>query len=145
VNGTRTETIHGSGDQLHVRTSRIWRVDSLAALLDGPRARGAVVLRAVLDPPFGIRVEDGAPLTLVTVVRGEVWVRAAGRPPARVGPGGLAVVRGPEPYTVADAPDSPVRTVILPGQRSATVDGEELCDELDLGCGCGATGSTATP
>ncbi len=49
------------------------RVDVLEALLDGPRARGAFLLRALLDPPWSLRIEDEAPLTVVAVVRGEAW------------------------------------------------------------------------
>lgn len=36
-------------------------MDVLEALLDGPRARGAFLLNAQLDPPWSIRIEDGAP------------------------------------------------------------------------------------
>jgi len=31
-------------------------VDVLGALLDGPRARGAFLLRALLDPPWSLRI-----------------------------------------------------------------------------------------
>nr|WP_217632421.1 cupin domain-containing protein [Ruania alba] len=40
-------------------------MDALSALLDGPRARGAFVLRCLLDAPWSIRVGDEAPLALV--------------------------------------------------------------------------------
>jgi hypothetical protein len=43
-------------------------MDSVAGLLDGPRARQAFVLRSSLDPPWSLRIQDEAPLTLVTVV-----------------------------------------------------------------------------
>src|SRR5690349_15127653 len=49
-------------------------MDALAALLEGPRARQAFLLRSVMDPPWGLRIEDEAPLTLVAVVQGEAWI-----------------------------------------------------------------------
>src|SRR4051794_26908160 len=49
-------------------------MDALAGLLDGPRARGAFVLRVIMEPPWSVRIQDGAPLSLVAVVRGDAWV-----------------------------------------------------------------------
>ena len=49
-------------------------MDAVAGLLDGPRARGAFLLRSTMDPPWSLRIEDEAPLTLVAVVRGEAWI-----------------------------------------------------------------------
>ena len=43
------------------------RVDAMASLLDGPRARGGFLLRVELDPPWAMRIEDGAPLSLVVL------------------------------------------------------------------------------
>jgi AraC-like DNA-binding protein len=108
-------------------------VDAIVGLLDGPRARGAFVLRSILDPPWSLRVQDRAPLCLVAVVRGDAWVRPDGADPVRMRPGDIAIVRGPEPYTVADGPDTPPQLVIHPGQRCTTIDGEELHQAMDLG------------
>ena len=79
-------------------------MDALAGLLDGPRARGAFLLRSVLEPPWSLRIQDEAPLTLVAVVRGTAWVVPDDGEPVRLGPGDVAIIRGPEPYTVADDP-----------------------------------------
>ena len=49
-------------------------MDPLADLLDGPRARGAFLLRSVLNPPWSLRIQDRAPLTLVAVVHGTAHV-----------------------------------------------------------------------
>jgi Cupin len=46
-------------------------MDAVAGLLDGPRARGAFLLRSLLDPPWSIRIADEAPLCLVALTRGE--------------------------------------------------------------------------
>jgi AraC-like DNA-binding protein len=128
-------------------------MDALVALLDGPRARRAFVLRAVLDPPFGVRVEDGAPLTVVAILRGTVWVRShalsesSGAGDAvRLDPGDLLLARGPAPYTVADTPDRRPNTLILPGNVSTSLAGDPLCNELELGVrswGTRADGLTA--
>jgi len=108
-------------------------MDALTGLLDGPRARGAFLLRAVLDPPWSVRVRDRAPLSLVTPVQGRAWVVPDGGGAVRLGPGDVAVMRGPDPYTFADDPATPPRVVIHPGGRSATPDGEDLCDAMGLG------------
>ncbi|WP_431043154.1 AraC family transcriptional regulator [Streptomyces sp. P1-3] len=108
-------------------------MDVLAGLLDGPRARGAFLLRAILDPPWSIRVEDRAPLTLVTTARGTAWAVPEHGRPRLMGPGDVAIMRGPDPYAFADSPDTPPRTVIHPDGRSTTPDGTELCEAMDLG------------
>ena len=108
-------------------------MDALVGFLDGPRARSAFLLRSSLDPPWSLRIEDGAPLTLVAVVRGQAWVLPDGGPPTRLDPGAVALVRGPEPYTVADSPATAPTVVIHPGQVCTTVDGEPLHDVMDLG------------
>ena len=49
-------------------------MDALVGLLDGPRARGAFLLRSVMSPPWSLRIQDRAPLTLMTMLRGDAWV-----------------------------------------------------------------------
>jgi AraC-like DNA-binding protein len=120
-------------------------VDAVAGLLDGPRARGAFLLRSILDPPWSLRIEDEAPLTLVAVVRGEAWILPDSGTPALLGPGDVGIVRGPDHYTVADDPGTAPRAVIHPGQRCTTPDGEELVLMRDLGVrtwGTSSRGST---
>jgi AraC-like DNA-binding protein len=120
-------------------------MDALTGLLGGPRARGAFLLRALLEPPWSIRVQDQAPLALVAVVRGEAVLLPDGGAGARLAPGDIAVLTGPTPYTFADDPATPAQIVIHPGNLSTTVDGTELCAELELGVrtwGNSATGST---
>ncbi|MUL40618.1 AraC family transcriptional regulator [Streptomonospora sp. PA3] len=108
-------------------------MDALAALLEGPRARGGFLLRVAMDPPWAVRVQDGAPLSLVAVLRGRVWVTGEGAEPRRVPPGGAALMRGPDPYTFADSPATDPRIVIHPGQRCTTPAGEPLSERLGLG------------
>jgi AraC-like DNA-binding protein len=108
-------------------------VDALTGLLDGPRARGAFLLRSIMDPPWSLRIRDEAPLTLIAMVRGEAYVVPDDAVPVRLEPGDVAIVRGPDPYTVADDPATPPQVVIHPGQRCTTPDGEDLHERMDLG------------
>ncbi|BCJ36454.1 AraC family transcriptional regulator [Actinocatenispora thailandica] len=98
-------------------------MDPLDALLTGPRAHGAFLLRSSLAPPWSIRVRDEAPLTLVAVAGGHAWVLPAASDPVRLAPGDVAVLRGPDEYTVADEPGTEPQAVIHPGQRCTAPDG----------------------
>lgn len=109
------------------------RMDAIAGLLDGPRARGAFLLRSSMDPPWSLRIEDEAPLTLVAMVRGEAWVMLEEGAPVRLDEGDVAILRGPEPYTFADDPATAPQILILPGQRCMTPDGIELSEMMDQG------------
>lgn len=98
-------------------------MDAVAGLLDGPRARDAFLLRSTLEPPWSLRIQDEAPLTVVAVVRGDACVVPEGGEEVRLAAGDVAIVRGPDPYTVADDPATPPQAVIHPGQRCTTPDG----------------------
>ncbi len=71
----------------------ISRVDALAGLLDGPRARGAFLLRMTMNPPWSVRIQDEAPLAIVAVVRGHAWVLPADQPGVRLTAGDVIVSR----------------------------------------------------
>ncbi|MFF4234484.1 AraC family transcriptional regulator [Actinomadura geliboluensis] len=108
-------------------------MDALTDLLDGPRARGAFMLRATLDPPWSVRIQDEAPLTLLSMVRDDAWLIPDEGEPQRVGPGDMVVFRGPDHYTVSDDPATEPQIVIHPGQRCTTPDGTSLSEAMDLG------------
>jgi AraC-like DNA-binding protein len=108
-------------------------MDAVASLLDGPRARGAFLLRSSMDPPWSLRIRDEAPLTLVAAVRGEAWIVQETGAALQLRRGDVAILRGPEHYTVADDPATPPQVVILPGQRCTTPDGVELEAMSDQG------------
>jgi AraC-like DNA-binding protein len=109
-------------------------MDAIAGLLDGPRAREAFLLRASMDPPWSLRIVDEAPLTVVAMVRGEAWVLPDGGEPALMREGDVALMRGPEPYTMADDPATEPQVAILPGQVcKSLVDGSLLADSWRLG------------
>ncbi|MFF4879557.1 AraC family transcriptional regulator [Micromonospora sp. NPDC000668] len=108
-------------------------MDAVAGLLDGPRAHGAFLLRSVLTPPWSMRIEDQAPLTLVAMVRGDAWVVPEESSAVRLSPGDVAIIRGPGPYTVADEPATPPQVIIHPGQLCTTPDGQEMPEMMELG------------
>ncbi|WP_282693428.1 AraC family transcriptional regulator [Streptomyces sp. CC208A] len=108
-------------------------MDALAGLLDGPRARGAFLLRMVMEPPWSVRIEDRAPLCLMCVTEGEAWIVPSSGEPVLLRPGDIAIARGPEPYTVADTADRPPNARIGPGGECATLSGEPLAEALHLG------------
>jgi hypothetical protein len=120
-------------------------VDALAGLLDGPRARGAFLMRCVLEPPWCLRIEDEAPLALTAVARGHARIWSDDGDCAELGPGDVVIARGARPYTVADSPDTPLHAIIRPGPRCVAVDGHELREEMALGVrswGNSSTGET---
>lgn len=120
-------------------------MDGLAALLDGPRARGAFLLRCLMEPPWSVRLEDESPLTVTAVVGGEAWAVPDEGPPFRLGPGDVVVTVGTDRWTIADSPTTPVQAVIHPGQHCTTPDGRPLAEEMHQGVrswGNSATGST---
>jgi AraC-like DNA-binding protein len=45
----------------------------------------------------------------------------------------VAILRGPDAYTVADDPATPPDAIVHPGQTTTTPDGELLCETWDLG------------
>jgi len=109
-------------------------MDAIAGLLDGPRAREAFLLRSSMNPPWSLRIQDEAPLTLVAMVRGHAWfVLDGGAEPVLLRGGDVAIVRGPDRYTVADDPTTAPQAVIHPGQHCTQPDGAELDYMHDLG------------
>ncbi|MBJ8340226.1 AraC family transcriptional regulator [Antrihabitans sp. YC3-6] len=108
-------------------------MDVLASLLEGPRARGAFLMRSILDPPWSLRVQDEAPLTLAVVLRGDAWICQDDGSTTQLAAGDIAICRGPEAYTVADDPATEPQIIIAPGQVTMTPDGEILCETLSLG------------
>ena len=74
----------------------------MASLLDGPRARGAFLLRVELDPPWAMRIEDRAPLSLVVLTRGAAWLAGSGQAPLQLRPGDVVIALGPAPYVLSN-------------------------------------------
>src|SRR5215203_4269843 len=108
-------------------------MDAFAGLLDGPRAREAFLLRSIMDPPWSIRIHDEAPLTIVAMVHGDAWIVPEGGERSRLTAGDVAIIRGPDHYTVADDPATVPQVVIHPGQICMTPDGQHLAEAMHLG------------
>ncbi|WP_210584428.1 AraC family transcriptional regulator [Streptomyces sp. GESEQ-35] len=108
-------------------------MDALAGLLEGPRARGAFMIRACFEPPWAIRIEDRAPLTVMLMVRGGMWIMPDTGERVRLAPGDLSIARGPDFYTCADDPGTAPQALILPGQECRYPDGRSLNGSMDLG------------
>jgi AraC-like DNA-binding protein len=108
-------------------------MDAVAGLLDGPRARDAFLLRSSMDPPWSLRIQDQAPLTVVSIVRGRAWFIPDDAEPVSLRRGDVAIVRGPDPYTFADDPATQPQVLIGPGQVCTTPAGGEPEQMRDLG------------
>ncbi|MFE2042241.1 AraC family transcriptional regulator [Streptomyces sp. NPDC059477] len=108
-------------------------MDALAGLLDGPRARGAHMIRACFDPPWAVRVEDHAPLTVMVMVRGTAWVLSDTGERLLLRTGDVAIARGPAAYTCGDDPGTAPQALILPGGECSYPDGRPLNGSMDLG------------
>ncbi len=101
-------------------------MDAVAGLLDGPRARGAFLLRLSFGTPWALRIQDEAPLAVLSAVRGSSLIIPAEGGPVRLEAGDVAIARGPAPYTIADDPGTPIQAIVHPGQACTTPRGEEL-------------------
>jgi len=105
----------------------------VAGLLDGPRARRAFLLRCTMDPPWALRIQDEAPLSLVAMLRGSAWYVPDEGDPATLGAGDVALVRGPGHYLFCDDPKTPPQAIIHPNQRCTTPDGAEVAPMRSFG------------
>lgn len=108
-------------------------MDGLEHLLSGPRARQAFLLRMVMKPPWGVRIEDDPALTLFAVARGSTWITGELGDPVELHEGDVAVIRGGPVYTVADHPSTAPRVRVLEGNVCVDPDGELLDQRMALG------------
>lgn len=118
---------------LHTPSSTFSGVDALGGLLDGVRARGAFVLRTSLDPPWAMRIQDDAPLSLICVTHGESVIVTESGDVLDLSPGDVAVTRGTEHYRFAHDADTEPQVVVHPGNRCTTLSGESLRFEMSVG------------
>jgi AraC-like DNA-binding protein len=108
-------------------------MDAVVGLLDGVRARGAFVLRMVLDPPWSMRIQDDAPLTLICQTTGRAAIVGDNTGTVWLETGDVALTRGTEHYVFADDPSTAPTIVIHPGNRCTTRSGDDLRFEMSLG------------
>jgi AraC-like DNA-binding protein len=108
-------------------------MDTLAAVLDGHRARGAHVLRVEMEAPWSIAVADEAMVGVLVMVRGEACLERDGHEPVTVFPGDVVITTSGLEYTFAGSAGVPPTIVIGPGEVSRDLVGNELCVELSHG------------
>ncbi len=89
-------------------------MDPLSHLLAGVRAQGAVLHHSVLQPPWALRIEEAAPLTVAIVVSGSAQVRFDDGSWQEFSPGQMSILATPLPYTVCDDAHSPVQLIVRP-------------------------------
>jgi len=112
----------------------IHAMDALAGLLDGPRAQGAFLLKAVLSAPWSLRIADEAPLAIFTVLDGDAWLVHPGLDgPVEFAAGDTVVTSGPDHYLVADRPDRAPNLFVGPGGDCRDAAGNHLADAMRLG------------
>ncbi|NUS44737.1 MAG: AraC family transcriptional regulator, partial [Mycobacteriaceae bacterium] len=82
-------------------------MDPLSDLLGGIRAEGSVIAQPALAAPWSIRFTDRAPLTMISVMRGGGVLVLPDGAEHPLTAGDTAVVKGPAPFHLADAPGRP--------------------------------------
>ncbi|MFG1707041.1 AraC family transcriptional regulator [Nonomuraea sp. M3C6] len=96
-------------------------MDTLTDLLDGVRARAALLHRSIMTSPWSLRFAGGAPLTLLTMLEGQGWIIPTDGEAVAVGPGDIVIARGLASYTVADDPaTSPQHVITIAHYCAAT-------------------------
>jgi AraC-like DNA-binding protein len=108
-------------------------VDVITSLLDGPRAREAFLLRSVMQAPWCLRIEDEAPLTIAALTAGTAWFGFDDGEAAHLAAGDVAIMHGPDPYTVADDLSTRPQITVHPGQRCTSRDGTDMAEQMRLG------------
>lgn len=108
-------------------------MDIVSSVLRGPRAQEAFLLRIVMSAPWSIEVRDEAPLTVAAITHGQAYLHGDGEPQLFL-PGDIALIRGPDHYTMADASNiSAPQVIIHPDQSCTTADGVSLQEPMSLG------------
>lgn len=106
----------------------------LSTLLEDVRPRGALLDRSFMRPPWSLRFDEQAALTVATLLEGDGWITPDGDTAVPIHAGDVAVVVGPGPYTISSAPALPPRVVVHSGDQCTTPDGRELGEVPDLWC-----------
>ena len=109
-------------------------MDALAGLLDGPRAQGAFLLKAVLSAPWSLRIADEAPLAIFTVLDGDAWLvhpawtdRSSSPRATRSSPAGPTTMSSRTARTAAP------NLFVGPGGDCRDAAGNHLADAMRLG------------
>ncbi|WP_280259727.1 AraC family transcriptional regulator [Nocardia abscessus] len=110
-------------------------MDAVSELLAEVRARGAVFRQSIMRPPWALRMASGAPLTLVTMLRGRAWIVPDQHEAVAIGVSDIAVIRGDVPYTVADHPATTPSLVVTSADYCPGAEGVERAAGPARTCG----------
>lgn len=108
-------------------------MDGLTGLLTGPRAHDAFLLRAMMSPPWSVRIQDEAPVSVVAIGDGSAWAMTDDAESELLHPGDVAIMRGPDHYTFADDPSTAPQVYCMPGQKCVDPDGNDVSEAMGLG------------
>ncbi len=86
-----------------------------------------------MSPPWAVKVQDDAPLTVVAVLAGSAWFSHNGGPAVLLEPGSVMVVRDHSAYVLGHDPDQRPAYFIGVDQQCSGANGEELARSLGLG------------
>ncbi|NUL44583.1 AraC family transcriptional regulator [Cellulosimicrobium funkei] len=111
-------------------------MDTLTEVLDNIRSSGALIGQNLLSPPWAIRREGGASITVVSMLRGEAWLRRGEADPLRLAPRDLAILTGPGSTLLSSDPAGQVAATCVLTAEGACLEesGERLSEgETSLG------------
>ncbi|MFI0264205.1 AraC family transcriptional regulator [Streptomyces sp. NPDC017056] len=106
--------------------------DALSSLLRDVRPAGALFGPSLLSPPWSLRFAEETQLTLLTMLSGQAWATPDGGAAAPLHTGDVVLVRGPAPFTVADAPTTAPRAVVRSPGACTAPDGRALAAGLPM-------------
>ncbi|MEU3297845.1 AraC family transcriptional regulator [Streptomyces longwoodensis] len=106
-------------------------MDALTDILEHIRSAGALIGQNLMSPPWSIRFDEGASLTLVTLLRGDAWVVSHGMQPVHLRKLDVAILTGPQPFSVTSAPDQQTPPMYVVTKEGACTDeaGNVLAEE----------------
>lgn len=122
-------------------------MDALTSLLDHVRASGALLGRNILSPPWAVRFEAAASLTLVSMLRGDAWIivhddSSEQHDPVPLSTGDLAVITGAAPFTVSSGPDAEIAPFyVLRDPSTCTDETGRIIDEDEFNLGVRTCGT----
>jgi AraC-like DNA-binding protein len=100
-------------------------MDVLSDLLERAQATDALVRQMIARPPWAVTYADAPSLTVVATLGGSASIRLRDGVPRALAAGDIALIAGPDQYTIADDPSTSADFVIR-GGRKYTTDGEPV-------------------
>lgn len=87
-----------------------------------------------MDGPWSISVEDEAPIAVLPVLTGSLWIDPLdGTDPLRLGAGDVVIARGPDRYVASGRPGlAPTVAIVDPG-RCVALDDTMIVETMNLG------------